>query len=155
MISASVTAWILYREYLETLDLPLNSGLGICRFYFSTSAQISGSRLILRMKISSSRSRGLSLQSYFWDLCTNFHTTLIFTAVYFSLLNKSFRKTLTLSQGLKSAQLDDWQQQISWGCSEGALRVPLRSNDKICLYFWSNQSVHHVQPVVMSYSWRL
>lgn len=54
---------------------------------------------------------------------------LLFTGAYFPLRNKSFRKILTLSQGSKPAQPDDWQQQIV------AVRGRLRSNDKICLSF--------------------
>lgn len=59
MISASVTATNLPLEYLETLYLPMNSSLGICRIYFLSSMRISGSRLILRMKISPPPHRGM------------------------------------------------------------------------------------------------
>lgn len=51
----------------------------------------------------------------------------------------------------KSAQLDGWQQQTV------DLRTHMRSNDKIHLSIWKDQSICHLclQNVVRSCSWRL
>lgn len=158
----------------------MNSSLGICRIYFLTSTRISGSRLILRMEISPSSQRygqGQGGYLYFLIFGTCVQTcnaAFIFTAAYFPELNESFRKILNVITGIqiklavvhvvshgssqvveplsqhKSAQLDDWQQQMV------DLRTHMRSNDKIHLSIWNDQSIClYLQNVLKSCSWRL
>lgn len=126
MSSASVTAWNLYRDYSETLYLPLNSGLGICRIYFSTSVQISGCRLILRMKISPSSQRyGPGQEGYLYGLifgtCVQTLVQLFFHWCVFSATKEVLQQDSGIITGI----------QISWAwwltaadcSSEGAFEV--------------------------------
>lgn len=105
MISASATSINLHLELLETLYLAVNSSLGICRIYFPTSARISGSGLILRMKISPSSQRyGQGQGGYLYGLifgtCGQ-TSTFIFTGVYFPQLKKCFRKIPNVITGIQ------------------------------------------------------
>lgn len=160
--------------------LAVNSSLGICRIYFPTSTRISGSRLILRIEISPSSQRygqgqGGYLYCLIFGTCVQTcNAAFIFTAAYFPQLNESFRKIPNVNTGIqiklavvhvvshgssqvveplsqhKSAQLVDWQQQMV------DLRTHMRSDDKIHLSIWNDQSIRPLYlQNVKSYSWSL